>query len=470
MKAHAISTRVRAAVLALCAAQFMLILDVVIITVAIPSMRADLAIPDTRLQLVGIAYTLTFGSLLVLSGRIGDLLGRRRVLLAGLVVFTLASLVTGVAQQDWQLLAGRAMQGLGAALMSPNALALITSRLAEGPERNWALGLWAAVGSAGAIAGQLIGGVVTEFLGWRWIFFINVPIGVCVAIIAARTLHESRRNDRPRIDVAGALLLTAGLASLIIALSSIAEDSAGSLVTALLAAAVLLLAGFVAVERRHSTPILRLGLLRIPGVRTGNMTLVLNAGALTATLFFTTLYMQAVLGYSALAVGAAFAPITLIILLVSPYAGRLTGRIGVRRLLLAGLGLLALGMLLLARIPVDGNYWIDVLPGLLLLAFGSGLAYAPTFIAAASGVEPNEQGTASGLINSAQELGAAVGLAILALIAAAATGAIQAATATQLADGYRVGFACAAGFIVLAMIVAWFTPRTLGIGNATDAP
>lgn len=469
MRPATISPRGRLAVLALCAAQFMLILDVVIINVAIPSIRSDLALPETRVPLIGIAYTVTFGSLLIVGGRAGDVLGRRRTLLVGLAVFVAASVVAGSALLDWQLLAGRAAQGIGAAVVSANALASITGSFAEGEGRNWALGLWAAVGSAGAIAGQLVGGAVTEFLGWRWIFLINVPIGLAVVVVLAGVLQDSRDQERRPVDVLGAALLTGGLGCVVLTLGLVAEQGTAPQAAGSALAALALLAGFVAVERRHRAPILRLALLRLPGVRTATITLFLNAGALGATLFFLTLYLQAILGYTPLAVGAAFAPVTVLILLLSPYAARLTSRFGVRRLLVPGLGLLAAGVLVLARLPVGGSYWTDVLPGMLLLAVGSGLAYAPTFVAAASGVPAGDEGGASGLINSAQELGAAVCLAVLGLLATAQTGPGPAASATELAGGYRAGLIAAAGLLVVAVAVAATTPSALGRAAAPAA-
>jgi len=453
--------RARWTVIALCAAQFMLILDVVIINVAVPSIRRDLELLDSRVQLTAAAYTVTFGSLLIVCGRAGDLIGRRRMLLSGLIAFVAASLVAGAAQSDWQLFAARGLQGVGAAMVSANALAAITASLAEGPERNWALGLWASVGSAGAIAGQLVGGAVTQFLGWRWIFFINVPIGLAVVVVLALLVHDGPGKDRPRMDLAGALLLAGGLAAAILALSWLAEDGAHGRSLAAATAAAALLAAFAIVERRQPAPVLRFALLRLPGVRMANATLLLNAGALGATLFFLTLYLQVALGYSPLAVGAAFAPITLLILLLSPRAARLTSRFGVRRLLATGLGLLAAGALLLARLPAGGDYWTDVLPGMLLLAFGSGLAFAPTYIAASSGIPARDQGAASGLVNSAQEIGAAVGLSTLALVASGFGG-------SGLVAGYRAGLVGAAAMFALAAAIAVTVPAALGRAPATE--
>lgn len=449
-------------VTALCAAQFVLILDVVIINVAIPSIRADLGLLDSRVSLAGTAYTVTFGSLLVVSGRAGDLLGRRALLLSGLGVFVTASLLAGLARVDWQLFTARGLQGVGAAMVSANALAAITAGLPEGRVRNRALGVWAAVGSAGAVAGQLVGGAVTEFLGWRWIFLINVPVGVAVVAVLAVLLPVDRDRDRVEraTDLAGATLLTAGLVGALLALTWVDEPgSRGRAGIAAVVAAVALTA-FATVERRRPAPLLRVDLLRLPGVRTANVTLLLNAGALGASMFFVTLYLQAVLGLSAFAVGLAFAPVTLLILVLSPRVAAMTGRLGVRRPLTAGLVLLAAGALLLARMPVDGGYLTDVLPGMLLLAVGSSFAYAPTFIAASSGVEPHEHGAASGLVNSAQELGAAVGLAALALVANRWT--TDGGDPAALAGGYRAGMVAAAACFAVAALVAAAAPSSLG--------
>ena len=438
----------------------MLIVDVVIVNVALPSIRDSLDVPDARLQLTGIAYTLTFGSLLIVAARAGDRFGHRRLLVAGMTLFTVASVLTGAAQSTWQLFAGRALQGLGAALVSPNALALLMAIVPEGARRNRALGAWAAVGSAGAIAGQLMGGLLTDLVGWRWVFLVNVPVGVATVVAAARRLPESRPEAGPSvapsgIDLGGAVTLAGGLGALTLGLSRVAEGAYDGVLAAWALAAAVLLAGFAVVERRHPAPLVRFSLLRRPTVRSGNLALALNAGALGGALYFTSLYLQVVLGYSPLAVGAAFAPITLVVLAVSPYAGRLVGRTGARPLLMAGLTLLALGMVLLARVPEGGSYVADVLPGLALLALGSGISYAPTFVAGTAGVGERDQGLASGLLGTAQELGAAVGLAILAPVAtAAATGGGDAGDVGALTSGYRAGYLAGAGLMVIAVLVA----------------
>ncbi|MGH2560610.1 MAG: MFS transporter [Thermomicrobiales bacterium] len=435
----------------LCSAQLMLIVDVVIVNVALPSIKRGLDIPDAQLQLTSIAYTLTFGSLLIVGGRAGDLFGRRRLLLAGIGVFTLASLFSGSSQEGWQLFASRALQGIGAAAISPNALALITSTFAEGSERNRALGVWAAVGSAGAVLGQVVGGLITDLAGWRWIFLINIPIGVVAMVAAIRYLPENRADVRPRLDLAGATLLAGGLAALTFALSRFAAERADALFVVAMASAMVLFAAFAMIERRGREPLVRFGLFANRGVRIGNAVLALNAAALGGALFFTSLYLQLVLDYSPRAVGFAFAPITLIVLIVSPFAGKFAERIGVHNLLLAGAVLASAGLLYLTNVSASGSYATDVLPGLALLALASGLSFAPTYIAGTTGVAAEDQGLASGLLNTSQELGLAIGLALLASVAT-----VSAQSAETLTSGYRAGFLGAFAFVAMAaLLVAW---------------
>lgn len=469
-------TRTAGGVLALlCAAQFMLIVDVVVVNVALPAIRADLGIADSRLQLVAVGYTLTFGSLLIVFGRAGDLFGRRRLFLAGLLVFTTASLTTGLATSEWQLVASRAAQGVGAAMVSPTALALLMAAFVEGQARNRALGYWGAVGSGGAIAGQLLGGVLTDTFGWRSIFLINVPIGVVTFVAAVRHLNESRTDDGIQLDGRGASLLVVGLGTAILALTHVGHGGDLGFVLVLGTAAAILLAIFVRIERRHPEPLVDGSLLRSGHVLTANFLLAINAGMLGGTLFFTTLYLQVVLGYSPLAVGAAFAPITLVILLLSPRVGAQVSTIGVRRLLTTGFTLSVLGMALLARLPDDGSYLVDVLPALALLAVGSAFAYAPTFVAGTNGVPADKQGVASGLLNAAQELGAAVGVTALATVAAMVS---VHADPQALVGGYRAGLLVAAAVTALAITAvrrlpgpnADITPTTAPRSTAAPSP
>ncbi len=436
----------RAVLTLLCLAQALLIIDVVVVNVALPSIRADLAIPDGRLQLVSVGYTLTFGSLLIVFGRAGDLFGRRRLFRTGLSVFTVTSLATGLAQTEWQLIAARAGQGVGAAMIAPTALALLTTAFEEGPRRTRALGYWAAVGSAGAIGGQVLGGVVTSALGWRWIFLINVPLGAAAFLAARRHLAESTAPGRgASVNVRGAVLLAACLACAVLALTLLTEGGHPLPGGFLAATALAALAGFLASERRHATPVIDRHVLRTGHVARANLLLAVNAGTLAATLFFTTLYLQVVLGHSALEVGLAFAPITLLVLLLSPRAAALVTRFGPRLPLAAGLLCLAAGMLLLSRLPEDGDYLHDVLPPFVLLAVGSALSYSPTFVIGTSAVPPADQGTASGLLNSAQELGTSTGVALLAALAAATS------APTALATGYRTALITAATCLILCL-------------------
>ena len=443
----------------LCAAQFMLIVDVVVVNVALPTMRSALAIPDAHLPLTAVAYTVTFGSLLIAAGRAGDAWGRRRMFLAGVVLFTLASLATGLAQESWQFFAARAAQGVGAALVSPNALALLLSRFDDTAARNKAMGVWGAVGAGGAIAGQLIGGVVVEMLGWRWIFLLNVPLGALATVLALRHLHRSRGDVRT-VDAVGSTLLVAGLTPAVLALAWLPERGVDQVVGSALVVAVGLLALFVAQQRRSAAPLVPATLLRTPGVRPANAVIALSAATVTASLFFTTLYLQVVLGHSALMVGLAFAPITVLIMGLSSVSAKLVSRHGARLPLVAGLGLGAVGMVALSRMSVGGSYWVDVLPALLLVAVGSALTYVPTYIAATARVTAADQGAASGLLNTAQELGPALGLAAIASVATSVIGA--SAARPDLVAGYRAGLLVAAALTTTGVVAALRVPRDLG--------
>ena len=444
----------------LCTAQFMLILDVVVVNVALPSIRADLQIPDGALQFVAVAYTVAFGSLLVAFGRAGDLYGRRRIFLVGLAVFTVASLGAGLAQSGWQLIASRAVQGIGAAMVSPTALALLTTRFDEGPARNRALSVWGAVGAGGAIAGQLIGGVLTDVAGWRAIFLINVPVGVLAIAAGVGLLSEHRERAGARLDGVAAALLSGGLVPAVLAVTWLPQRGLSPSVVVAGLTAVLLLAAFAVRERRSSAPLIELALLRRTGVRTGIAALALSAAALTTGLFFTSLYLQVVLGHSALAVGLSFAPLTVVILLITPFSGAVVTRVGARPPLVLGMALVAAGLAWLSFVRPDGSYWTDVLPGLLAMAVGSGISYAPMFITATSGVPAEDQGLASGLLNTSQELGPAIGLAALAGVAAALTAAPGVA---DLVPGYRAGFVGAAVLVVIGAVAAARLP--VGVGR-----
>ena len=442
----------------LCAAQFMLILDVAIVNVALPSIQRELAILPPDLQWVGTAYTVTFGGLLVLFGRAGDLLGKRRLFTAGLLVFTLASALCGGAQAGLQLFVARGLQGVGAAAVSSAALALLTSTFPDGAGRARAIGIFGAVASVGAIAGQLLGGVLTDLIDWRAIFLVNIPIGVAGLVLAPRILAETGLAEQDGVDAAGAISLTAGLVVLIVGLTRLGSGAIDATAWVLLGAAALLLAAFGAIERRHPQPLVDFTLFRNRGPAVGNAAMALSAGAVTGVMFFATLYLQLVLGYSALAVALAFAAVTLVIVLLSPRAATLAARIGARRLLLSGSALAAAGALSLATIPVDGNYAVNVLPGMLLVGVGMAAFFAPAMLAATSHVPAVQQGPASGTIGTSQQLGGAIGLAAAAAIGAAATEASRAGADAAAVAGYRAGFLAVAGLLALAALVSAFAP------------
>lgn len=442
----------------LCATQFMLVLDVAVVNVALPSIQRDLAIRAGDLQWVSTAYTLTFGGLLVLAGRAGDLLGKRRVFVGGLALFTLASALCGAAQADWELFVSRGLQGVGAAAVSSAALALLIASFQEGAGRARAIGIFSAVASLGAAAGQLLGGVLTDLVDWRAIFLVNLPIGVAALVLAPRLVAAPPPAGRPRLDWAGAATLTAGLVVLILGLTGTEAGVIDARALVLAGVAVLLLALFAVIERRHPEPLVRFGLFRIRPVAVGNTAMALSAGAVTAALFFATLYLQLVLGYSPLAVAAAFVPITLVIALLSPRAGALAIRLGIRRLLLTGTALATTGALALAAIPEHGSYVVNVLPGLLLLGLGMAAFFAPAMVAATSGVAESDQGLASGAIGTSQQLGGAIGLAIASTVSTAVAEASRSGGDAGLVAGYRAGLLVVAALLVLAAVASAFAP------------
>lgn len=421
----------------LCLAQFMLILDVAVVAVAVPSIQSDLDVSSADIQWVSTAYGLTFGGFLVAAGRISDLFGPRRLLLGGLVVFVVASAACGFAPDDVTLFVARAVQGLGAALVSPAALSLVTTTFAEGEGRNKALGIWGAVASGGAIAGQLLGGVLTDLAGWRSIFLLNLPVAVLVMLAVVKLVPRDSERTRGTIDISGATMLTAGFVLLVTAVTYAAEHGFGMLVLPIAAASVVVLAVFVVHESRVAQPIVRLSMFRNPNVRYGNIISVLSAGGATVSVFLCTLYLQQVLGLSPMEAGLGFAPITALILVISLRISQLIKRFGVRNLLLASSALFALGSVLLYFVAVDGSYWTHVLPGLAISGAGAALSLAPAMILCTTGVPDEEQGLASGLLSTSQQLGAALSLALLnAVVAAAGDGSGDQA----LIDGFRTGF------------------------------
>jgi EmrB/QacA subfamily drug resistance transporter len=438
--------------------QFMVVLDIAIVNVALPSIKVDLGFSQESLQWVISAYALVFGGFLLLGGRAADLLGRRRLFLTGLVVFTLSSLLAGFAWSEASLIAARALQGLGAAAITPAALSILSTTFVEGRERNIALGVWSAVGGFGAAAGLLMGGVLTDTAGWEWIFFVNVPVGVAAFAATPRLLSESRDARVKSFDAAGAVLVTVGLSSLVYAITQAGQDGwlAGKTV-AFFAAALLLLVGFVAWELRHPEPLVRLGIFRLRTVNGANVAgLMLNITTLS-TFLTLTLYMQQVLGYSALKTGFAFLAIAGNAIVSSTLAAQLVTRIGVKPVLVTGLSALAAGILYLTQISVGGSYVTDLLPAFLLIALGVGFSFVPISIAALAGVDSAEAGLASGLINTSQQIGGALGITALSTIATSRADHALAGGATQssaLVTGFHGAFAAAVVVAALGIAVA----------------
>jgi EmrB/QacA subfamily drug resistance transporter len=444
----------------LSAVQFMVVLDIAIVNVALPSIKVDLGFSQDNLQWVISAYALVFGSFLLLGGRAADLLGRRRIFLVGLAIFTVASLLAGLAWSEASLIGARLLQGLGAAIISPAALSMVSTTFREGRERNIALGVWGAVGGFGAAAGVLLGGVLTETLSWSWIFFVNVPVGVAAFAIAPFLLTESRDARVKSFDFPGALLVTAGLSSLVYAITRAGTD--GWLATptvAFFAASVVLLAGFVAWETRHPEPLMRLGIFRISTVAGANVAGFILGTALFAMFLMLTLYMQQVLGYSAMQTGVAYLAVAGTAIVWSAVAAQLVTRIGVKPVLVTGMAALTLGLVYFTQVSVGGSYLGDLLPGFLVVGLGIGFAFVPISIAALAGVQPAEAGLASGLINTSQQIGGALGIAALSTIASSHTNdALASGTPlpSALVDGFTAAFV--AGAIVAALgIVASLT-------------
>jgi EmrB/QacA subfamily drug resistance transporter len=455
------SERMKYLALALLAlTQFVIVLDASIVNVALPSIGRALHFNQDDLSWVVNAYTLTFGGFLLLGGRLADLLGRRRLFIAGLVLFSVASLAGGLAQSDVWLVAARAVQGLGAALISPAALSLVTTMFAEGAERNRALGVWGAVAGSGGAAGVLLGGILTQYAGWEWVLFVNVPIGLLAAAIAPRLLPESRDTAEHRVfDVAGAITVTGGLALLVYTLVDANNAGWGSTQTVVLGSiSILLLAAFGLIESRTSHPLMPFRIFRLRTLRGADAVGLLIGMALFGAFFFVSLYMQQVLGYDALKTGVAYLPLALSIIVSAGVASQLVTRVGFKPTLIGGLLLVAAGLLLLAQVSAGGSYVGDVLLPTLILGWGLGLAFVPVTVAAVTGTEPAEAGLASGLINTAQQVGGALGLAVLAAVANGRTSDVLASgvrnPAVALTEGFQVAFLVGAGFALLAALLA----------------
>src|SRR3954451_9327625 len=398
----------------LVAAQFMVVLDIAIVNVALPSIRTDLGFSQTGLQWVVTSYSIFFGGVLLLGGRLADVLGRRRMFVAGVALFTVSSLLDGLAWSAGSLISFRSLQGLGAALLSPAALSILTTMFREGRERNVALGIWGAASGSGGAAGVLLGGALTSAFSWSWIFFINVPAGIAVLALTPFLLSESKAELKHRnFDVAGAISITSGLMLLVYALTRAAQHGWGTPTTiALLAGSAALILTFVAIEARSKGPLLPLSIFRLRTLAASNLSGLLLAGALFSQFFLLTLYMQQVLHYSALKTGVAYIGLTLTIIAFSGVAQALATRFGVRPVLTTGMVVSAVALVLFARLPVDGHYFWDLFPAFILSGLGLALAFVPMSIGALTGVTADEAGVASGLINTSQQVGGAIGVAL----------------------------------------------------------
>ncbi|GGN92198.1 MFS transporter [Streptomyces albiflavescens] len=449
-----------------CAGQFLVVLDVSVVNVALPSMRTDLALSAPGLQWVVNAYSIAFAGFMLLGGRAGDLYGRKRMFLVGLALFTLASLGGGLAQQGWQLLVARALQGLGAAVLAPSTLTILTSAVPEGAARARAIATWTAVGAGGGAAGGLVGGLLVDGLSWRWVLLINVPIGAVVLAWSARRLVESRAGDGRRLDLPGALLVTAGLATLAYGIVQTEAEGWTAAVTLVPLCAGLALVGlFLLVEARTKSPLMPLKLLRLRAVSSANAAMFICGSAMFCMWFFMTLYAQNVLGYSPLGAGLALVPSSLAVVLGSKLAPRFMPVVGARNVAALGTLVAAAGFGWQSMLTADGSYLTAIMfPGILMMA-GAGLAATPLAALATSGAAPRDAGLVSGLVNTSRTMGGSLGLAIMSTIAAARTG--DSASGEALTAGYALAFRTS-GILLLGgtvLMLVWLPRKTSGISR-----
>jgi EmrB/QacA subfamily drug resistance transporter len=444
------------------AAQFMVVLDVAIVNVALPSIKTDLHFSQESLQWVVTAYAILFGGALLLGGRLADLLGRRRLFMAGIALFGISSLLSGLAWSEASLIVFRGLQGLSGALLSPAALSILTTTFREGRERNIALGVWGAASGSGGAAGVLLGGALTSYLSWSWIFFVNVPVAAVLLSVTPWLLRESRVDGALRhFDFAGATTITSSLMLLVYGMTRATQHGWGNSVTVgALALSAALAISFVAIELRSKAPLLPLRIFRLRTLSAANGTALLLSSALFSQFFLLTLYMQQVLHYSAIKTGVAYIALTVAIVAFSTVAQTLSTRVGVRRVLPVGLLLSAAGLVLYALLPVHGHYFWDIFPAFVLSGLGLALAFVPLQIASLTGVRSHEAGVASGLINTSQQIGGAIGLAAATTIATTYTAhyvsahAVSPASGPALTHGFTVAFYVLAGIAALGAVVA----------------
>jgi EmrB/QacA subfamily drug resistance transporter len=444
-------------------AQFMVILDVAIVNVALPSIKTDLKFSPANLQWVISAYAILFGGALLLGGRLADLLGRRRLFVAGLALFTLSSLLCGLAWSESSLIAFRALQGLGGALLAPAALSLLMTTFAEGRERNLALGIYGAASGSGAAAGVLLGGLLTSYLSWSWVFFINVPVGVAAIALTPLLLRESRAGLAHRhFDFPGAASITAGLMLLVYAMTRATSHGWGAGTTiGLLAVATVLVLSFIAIELRSPSPLLPLRIFRVRSLTGANVAMAIVGSVAFSEFFVLTLYLQDVLHYSAVQSGTAFVAFAGTVVVASNVAQVVVGRVGVRPTLTAGLLASAVSVAALTRLPLDGHYFWDLFPWFVLGGAGMGLSFVPVTIASLTGVERSDAGVASGLINTSRQVGGAIGLAAVSTIAATSSNhyaqvhsAVTASSAVALDHGFRTALYVLTGLLVIGALIA----------------
>ena len=448
-------------VLALVAvAQFMVVLDATVVNVALPTIKSDVHFSEQSLSWVLNAYTLTFGGFLLLGGRLADRLGRRRLFMAGIALFAGASFVCGVSSSEAMLLIARGFQGLGGALVSPAALSILLTTFAEGSERNRALAVWGAIAGAGGAIGLLLGGVIVQTIGWRWVFFLNVPIGATVLALAPRVLRESRSESAARggYDVEGAVTITLGTIALVFTL--IKANSwgwtSGRTLTGF-AVAIVLIGAFLAIERSHADPLVPLRIFSNRSLAASDASFLVVAAALFGLFFFCTLYLQQVLGYGPLKTGVAYTPLSVMLIASSGLASRLVDRFGPKPVLMTGLLISTAGFVIFTRISGHGDYASHVLPGMLVLGVGLGLSFVPITISATNGVANADSGLASGLLNTTQQVGGSLGLAILSAVSTSrVNSALRAHDALPLAltHGFRSAFVVAAGLSAVGALLA----------------
>lgn len=448
----------------LCTAQFMVIMDTSIIGVALPAIKTDLGYSQTGLQWIFNAYVIFFGGFLLLGGRLSDLFGARKIFMWGFAILSAASLLAGVAWSEASLNAGRALQGLGSAFIAPAALTLVLAKFTDPKELNKALGFWGASAAAGGSAGVFLGGAITQWLSWHWVFLINIPVGLIVLLLSPNLLFKGATR-KGKVDILGAIPATAALVLMVYAIVS--AESAGweSLQTiGLLSLSVVLFLIFLGLQKQKREPLVPLSIFRVPNLSPGNMVMALLAGAWIPLWFFLNLYLQQILNYSAFNSGLALLPMTIAIMfLMVGVTGKLVAKFGFKANLIAGLISLTISLILFSKVSVEGSFLANVLPVSLLGALGMSLAYIPGTIASMSGAKPGETGLASGLVNTSYQIGSALGLAIIVAISAAKTEAIKIAGVTGVAalnEGFQTAFISAAVVSGIATLIAAFSIRT----------